>query len=220
MLICFRMRGIGKGQTITLITPPEVSRLIQADLSEGRGIPFGEQQAIQPGNDERDLCNVSSWLILNGMRSERTQANMLLCQNTGNVWKKRAYRDLLSIDASAVINGRDKSERFSTALLAWKEDTDSTVPNRIPESGSLEQSIRERVNGLKRLGVITIKEDIDEIERILTIEIGQDEISGGTEQDSTVLLEGEQVQEQEQEQVLATIDHFFACFVFLIALPK
>lgn len=210
------MRGIGKGQTIALITPPEVSRLIRADLSEGRGVPFDDQQELQPGNSSEDLCNISSWLILNGMRSERTQSNMLLCQNTGNVWKKRAYQELLNMDAAAVISGRDRSEKFSTMLLAWKEDTDSTIPNRVPECGSLEQSIRERVSGLKRLGVISKEEDINEIKRILAKELTQEQSSANSGQDAAVSLEGEQVQEQEQEQVQLFRFPNCPCFILQI----
>ena len=197
------MRGIGKGQTITLITPPEVSRLVQAELSVGRGVSFEEQPPLQPGNDEQHLRNVASWLLLNGMRSERTQANMLLCQNTANVWKKRAYRTLKDMNVAALTDGAN-STQFSNMLMAWKEDTDSHISNTIPESGTLVQTIRARVDGLKRLEILSSDADLKEIERILSIEVGHTQAVQDEENNAS--LEGEQVQEQEQEQVVCYYD--------------
>ena len=52
---------------------------------------------------------------------------MLVVQNAGNVWRKRAYRELLALDAAAIAGGGARMARFSTALLAWKEETDSKV---------------------------------------------------------------------------------------------
>lgn len=39
---------------------------------------------------------MTAWLILNGMKSERMQFNMLCGQNVSNVWRKLAFRRLLA----------------------------------------------------------------------------------------------------------------------------
>jgi hypothetical protein len=197
------MRGIGKGQTIALIVPPEVSRLVQADLSTGRGVLPENQPLLQSGQGDENLRDVASWLLLNGMRSERTQANMLLCQNTGNVWKKRAYRELLKLDSATILAGGVKMSQFSTMLFAWKEGTDSKVLNTIPDAGSLEKTLRSRVADLRRLGVLTVQADLDEIERIISTGLGT---ATSSMDQINITLEGEQVQEQEQEQVLFSFE--------------
>ena len=135
------------------------------------------------------------------MRSELTQANMLICQNTGNVWKKRAYRELLKLDSAAILAGGAKMSQFSSMLYAWKEGTDSKVPNTIPDAGSLERSLRGRVADLKAIGVLSVQTDLDEIERIISSGLGGTAGSGTNGTEASVALEGEQVQEQEQEQV-------------------
>ena len=67
------MRGIGRGQTVCLLVPPEVACLVRAELGPGR-------PPLRPGSDEAGLCAVAAWLLANGARSERVQADMLVCQ--------------------------------------------------------------------------------------------------------------------------------------------
>ena len=57
---------------------------------------------LQPGpeadavDDERPLLRaVCAWLIVNTMKSERLQFNLLCEQSVQNVWRKRAYWTLL-----------------------------------------------------------------------------------------------------------------------------
>jgi hypothetical protein len=195
------MRGIGKGQTVTLMTPPEVSKLIKRELSLGRGVSEAEQPELQSGNLAQDLCDVVAWLLVNGMRSERTQANMLVCQNVGNVWKKRAYRNLLKLNDAALLAGGGNSSQLSVLLAAWKEETDSNIPNSIPQSCSLKKTLEKKVSDKKLSGLI---KDLDDQKMVETIMNAEFEVSGnphGVESDVAVELEGEQVQEQEQEQV-------------------
>ena len=86
-----RMRGIGKGQTVTFITPPEVARLVQAALSLGRGVASGAHPAPQSGRSEEGLRDLVAWLLLNGMRSEHTQARKLYCALC-SLWQPTALR--------------------------------------------------------------------------------------------------------------------------------
>lgn len=113
----FRMRGIGKGQTIELFIIPEVIRLIddeQKRVQKQAGIaapmqvpavnpnvygsdilslassatPVGFQSASQ---GTQLLINVAAWLTVNGMKSENVQFRMLCHQSVDNVMRKRAY---------------------------------------------------------------------------------------------------------------------------------
>lgn len=109
----FRMRGIGKGQTIELFIIPEVLRLIDDQQGQMR-----TQQVIAPvmpqgsigadllslsplhtptplqgryGSGKQLLINVASWLTVNGMKSENMQFRMLCHQSIDNVSRKRAF---------------------------------------------------------------------------------------------------------------------------------
>jgi hypothetical protein len=203
------MRGIGKGQTIVLITPPEVAMLVKMELSLGRGVAFEDQPELCSGSDEQDLRDVVAWLLLNGMKSERTQANMLVSQNTANVWKKRTYRRLMQLDDKALLEAGGQSGRLSRLLTAWREEMDSQVPNAIPLGGSLRESIDQRILDMKNIGVLDEKEDLKAVETILQGEFGKtekkaskgDQSGEPIDADENILLEGEQVQEKEQEQV-------------------
>jgi hypothetical protein len=119
----FRMRGIGKGQTVELFIIPEVMRLIDDQmqkLSKQQAVAVAQQAPPPPaagyqyGADllslevntptsaplmpatggRRLLVNVAAWLTVNGMRSENMQFRMLCEQSIDNVSRKRAYHTL------------------------------------------------------------------------------------------------------------------------------
>ena len=120
----FRMRGIGKGQTIELFIIPEVMKLIQTkerQLERAKVAvqnPLGAPKSVTPsfGNDLLDLSappslsfygngpltgfkllvNVAAWLTINGMKSENMQFTMLCRQSVENVWRKNAFAMLTS----------------------------------------------------------------------------------------------------------------------------
>jgi len=111
----FRMRGIGKGQTIELFVIPEVMRLVEDQHNRANGSQTQPQtMALQPGNDllalasqasfipstnsgssKQLLINVAAWLTVNGMKSENMQFRMLCHQSIDNVTRKRTF-DLLT----------------------------------------------------------------------------------------------------------------------------
>ena len=120
----FRMRGIGNGQKIILMIIPEVAKLISErgadevkpaaaaapvgggaqDLlsmdgggwGDGGALAGQEQQAPQifEAADRALLVNVAAWLVINGMKSENLQFNVLCEQSVRNVWRKRAFNTL------------------------------------------------------------------------------------------------------------------------------
>ncbi len=63
----YRMRGIGNGQTLTIMIIPEVAALIVNNAAVARS---AQKRPILSGNSFEDLRDVVSWLIVNGMRSE------------------------------------------------------------------------------------------------------------------------------------------------------
>ena len=71
----YRMRGIGKGQTIHLFIVPEIKKLIEKTLPR------------MTGQVEDD---VAAWLQLNGMKAEKLQFLQLCSQSMQTVWRKVA----------------------------------------------------------------------------------------------------------------------------------
>lgn len=143
----FRMRGIGKGQTIELFIIPEVMRLIhdqQAQLSAGRvaapvvppnagddllslASPLHSPPPMQTnfGSEKQLLINVASWLTVNGMKSENMQFRMLCHQSIDNVSRKRAfnllttfYRELTQVAMAS--RAKEYSQMAQKAALAQK----------------------------------------------------------------------------------------------------
>jgi hypothetical protein len=119
----FRMRGIGKGQTIELFIIPEVMRLIndqQDKLAKNQAAfaqrsqtqapspasaygadllslqnPLAAPAPVRAANGGRQLLiNVAAWLTVNGMKSENMQFRMLCQQSIDNVCRKRSYHTL------------------------------------------------------------------------------------------------------------------------------
>jgi hypothetical protein len=76
---CYRMRGLGRGQTLHLFIVDEVYELI------GR-----------VSKSDSLLNDVIAWLIVNSMRSEKLQHLALCQQQLHNVWRKKAFTELLT----------------------------------------------------------------------------------------------------------------------------
>jgi hypothetical protein len=81
----FRMRGIGKGQTICLLIIPEVHERIVTQVGIGAGVPVITGGSIDPKQWYKDVI---SWLVLNSMRADSIQFNLLCEQNVQNIWRK------------------------------------------------------------------------------------------------------------------------------------
>ena len=96
----YRMRGIGMGQTIELFVIPEVRQLVADILAKkgaGGAARAGAGQAAGDAPGERDILkDVSAWLVVNSMRSEQVQFNMLCEHNMRNVWRKEAFNMLVA----------------------------------------------------------------------------------------------------------------------------
>eukprot|EP00961_Rhodomonas_salina_P054724 735122-Rhodomonas_salina.4 len=142
----YRMRGIGQGQTITLLVIPEVAKLVSDAVSVGSGMPWRGRQS---GADAKDLLDVTCWLLINGCRSEEVQASMLLCQNASNVWRKAAYTQLLDLGSQSKVGSVGQSSKgvaMSALLSAWRDAVDLSIPNEIPRPKQLVETLEAKLN--------------------------------------------------------------------------
>jgi hypothetical protein len=79
----YRMRGIGKGQTIHLYLIPEVENRIQHEL--GLAGPTSQPE-----------IDVPAWLLVNSMNQESVQFVQMSLQELHNVWRKNAVNALIT----------------------------------------------------------------------------------------------------------------------------
>jgi len=117
----YRMRGIGSGQKIHVYVIPEVADLISREIRAANSsdslastaifetmtrLRGGEtaslaSDALQEAEKrnaevEKVLEALVAWLVINSMRTEQTQWSMLCVQNASNIYRKNAFRRILS----------------------------------------------------------------------------------------------------------------------------
>ena len=91
----FRMRGIGEGQTITILIIPEVTELMQRQLTKA-GYQNGQTAGHEKGPQATLLQDIAAWLVVNSMRTETLQFDQLCQQNLANIWRENAFEQLLN----------------------------------------------------------------------------------------------------------------------------
>lgn len=88
------------------------------------------------------LENITAWLLINSMRSERIQYNQLCAQNLSNIWRKVAQNELReSCEVFATLTPV-RNKRLLEALQIFKEPVDYTVESSAPKQQALADSLR------------------------------------------------------------------------------
>ncbi len=118
----FRMRGIGKGQTIDVFGIPEVDRLISSQLALAT-------QGVGSAGDEQRLTDVTAWLHINGCRSENLQYGLLCEQSLHNIYRKVAYHSLLESFNS--VGKPDTSPYVRLCVESFRERVDYDIANQL-----------------------------------------------------------------------------------------
>lgn len=140
----FRMRGIGKGQTITLLVIPEVADLVKKQVSIGLTGREGSPNVGNMQNHSKFLMDVLTWLIINSMRVDSVQYNLLCEQSVSNIWRKRSFSLLLT--SFKDVDSVDKCPpQASRALQVFRERIDFEIENSIPVSQRYSEKIRKMI---------------------------------------------------------------------------
>lgn len=141
----FRMRGIGKGQTIKLLVVPEIYDRINTQVAIGAGITQKLQETMTSTNIKQFLQDVLSWLMINSMRVDGVQFNLLCEQSVGNIWRKRTFRSLLT--NYRFIDQIDHCPpEVNRALQVFRERIDFEIENSIPKSLRYSEKILHHIN--------------------------------------------------------------------------
>ena len=85
-----------------------------------------------PQQHVRVITDVCAWLVINGMRSEKVQFNLLCEQSVNNVWRKAAYRHLMKCRAEVGTQGCDNFAK--DCIDVFRERIDFNVENSIPSA--------------------------------------------------------------------------------------
>jgi hypothetical protein len=136
----YRMRGIGKGQTIVLFVIPQVQRLCTSEVAMGLGLGLDGLKAKRASLPElerrrQELEGVASWLMVNSMKSERVQFE-LWCQHCAhNVWRKKAFKALMNShqNFADARDGKGASAAERRALEVFRERVERDVNNSVPQ---------------------------------------------------------------------------------------
>ena len=154
----YRMRGIGKGQSVEVLIIPEITKSIKNSM-----VSCG-QSALESIALKEGLCQVLAWLCLNQMRSERIQFHLLCEQNISNLWRKRTFNNMLKdLDELTANISSDVSQ---SKLNVFRERIDYTVENTVPVDTSFDQKVNRK---LREYRDILKDEDIKTLELIFPI---------------------------------------------------
>lgn len=144
----FRMRGIGKGQTIHIMVIPEVQDLIAKHVSIG-----ATGRANSPGigdinNPGQFLKEIVSWLVINSMRVDTVQFNLLCEQNVTNIWRKVAFSILLKNYKD--VDNLDRCPPILTrSLQVFRERIDLEIENSVPTVQKYSEKINKLVDAFR-----------------------------------------------------------------------
>jgi len=135
----FRMRGIGKGQTIKLLVIPEIRDRIRTQVSIGSG----KKRADYSLNSELFLKDVMSWLVINSMKVDGIQFNLLCEQSAGNIWRKRSFKKMLNCYSE--YDKQACSPDALRSLQVFRERIDHEIENCVPPSLKYSVKISEYI---------------------------------------------------------------------------
>ena len=90
------------------------------------------QQVAAQEDARQFLRNVLSWLVINSMRVDGIQFNLLCEQSVANVWRKRALTAVCS--GFPKIDDASCPTELSQALQVFRERIDFEIENSVPQN--------------------------------------------------------------------------------------
>ena len=132
------MRGIGKGQTIKLLVVPEIADRIntQVRIGSGLALPAAKPHTVVafPQDAKQFLQDVVSWLVINSMRVDGVQYNLLCEQSVANIWRKIAFQTLKTDYRSIDRTDQKQSVQMNRSLQIFRERIDFEIENSVIQS--------------------------------------------------------------------------------------
>lgn len=148
------MRGIGKGQTIKLLVVPEIADRINTQVRIGAGLPIVKSNdpiPVAPQDVRQFLKDVVSWLVINSMRVDGVQYNLLCEQSVANIWRKRSFSTLKTEYRNIDRTDQQLSMQLNRALQIFRERIDHDIENSIPQTVRYSEKIDKLIAGHRDL---------------------------------------------------------------------
>ena len=201
----YRMRGIAKGQTIRLFVIPEIVDLMGRELraAAGEKAMLGRGPVRSSDNTERvQLVEIVAWLVVNSMRSERVQFNMLCMQNLANVWRKAGFRALMEhVDAFTIATPLTSEQAsLRRALHLFNEPVLFTVESGVKEAKLFSQSVESAIADHQDFVVSEVDHNIVQRVKKAVAGVVDDDAASSFDREMVQEQEAEKEQQQEQEQ--------------------
>ena len=192
----YRMRGIAKGQTIRLYVIPEIVDLMTRELGAAAGEKgaAGRASVVSNVGDRGQLEKCVAWLIVNSMRSERIQFNMLALQNLANVWRKAGFRALMeSVAAFSIARPlTSEQEGLRRSLHMFNEPVEFTVESGVKTPRLFSRSVEALIEAHSEWVVSDADQAV--VQRV------KKAVAGIVDDDIESSFDREMVQEQEAEK--------------------
>jgi hypothetical protein len=123
--------------------------VVYLQVASGQGISMQQfqnklAQLHGPELERQHLCNISAWLIINQMRSEKVQFNLLSEQSVSNVWRKRAYGALVT-SIGATEGKTVVSADIAKCVNVFRDRLDYTVENTVPVAVPFREKLQKMI---------------------------------------------------------------------------
>eukprot|EP00930_Biecheleria_cincta_P027556 TRINITY_DN19334_c0_g1_i1.p1 TRINITY_DN19334_c0_g1~~TRINITY_DN19334_c0_g1_i1.p1 ORF type:complete len:4939 (-),score=993.22 TRINITY_DN19334_c0_g1_i1:298-13221(-) len=190
----YRMRGIGRGQTICIYIIPEIEQLITRDLGRAN-LPLLPAFSSLGHKHKGVLDAVACWLLCQSCRTEKVQYAMLQLQNLANVWR-RSSLDAIMADFESMAGMKPATlER----IQVYKDPIDFKVPSKVPQMDTIGAVAARRIEDSVRFVREADMAELDEIHGNMR-RLAEAEGEAEEETQGERGLETEQQREQEQER--------------------
>ena len=193
----YRMRGIGKGQTIRMLVIPEIKELVRAAKNLcGQG----------DVTDDTFVTDAAAWLYLNGMKSEQMQSIVLSKQDVQNLARKTALRNVMGAVETGHLDRYARNQLTKHCIEYFEEAVSLSPADTIDAPKSFAEHLQSLADAGRRMQLIDGGSDWAAVQEIIR---RLQDASGEAAQGLDGMMEQEQEQEEqkqkEQEQELEII---------------
>jgi hypothetical protein len=136
------------GQTIELLIVPEINERIRTQVALGLSVNVQNRtkqlSSLDPRAQHKQLLSdVLAWLVINNLRIDGLQFNLLCEQSVSNIWRKGAFNTLLK--RFHEIGDMTCTQEVLACLNVFRERVDFAVENMVPVPKRYSDKIQELI---------------------------------------------------------------------------
>ena len=121
-------------------------------MAVGRGTAVTEEASVvtvasrSPSEQKQFLEDVIAWLVINSMRVDGVQFNLLCEQNVANIWRKTAFASLLANTNEVELANDITSKEIGRAMTVFRERIDFEIENSVPTAVKYSKKIATMID--------------------------------------------------------------------------